>query len=299
MTDTVGAILSPVTDTASSVLEPVTGAVGTVADGGPVTAVVDTIDQVVGSLPVVGALLGDDTLGGVTAPVTGIVDDTLGTVGGVVTQIPGVVAELPTVVDQVPGVVGGLPTGPVLPDGPLLPGGSLPGVDVPSLPVVPGSGTGPAAGPAPVATTTPVGDRPVRTTDGSTGSAAEAPAMSATADVTSTRGTADPRTVALGHVATDPVATVTATFTEPPPTVTVDGAALVLPLGGAPVHTPFDGGTAGTTGGSTSGGSAGANLLGTVGAEALTSPLAAGLRGSVSDDAVPASLVGDHDVAPD
>ncbi|WP_181439394.1 hypothetical protein [Curtobacterium sp. MCBD17_032] len=289
------------TNTTATVLHPVTGAVGTVAGGGPVTAVVNTVDRVVGSLPVVAPLLGDDTLGGITAPVTAVVDDALDSVGGIVTQVPGVVAQIPAIVDEVPDVVGELPTGPVLPGGPLLPGGSLPGVDVPSLPTVPGSGIDPVSAPTPVATTAPVGNRtPARSAHGSTGGAvADAPTAQVTNGTMSARGTTDTRAVVLGHVASGTAATAPIT-TDTPAAIIVDGAALVLPLGGAPVHTPFDGGTAGTTGGSTSaGGSAGANVLGTVGAEAQTSPLAAGLRGPVSDEAVPASLVGDHDVAPD
>ncbi|WIB13144.1 hypothetical protein [Curtobacterium sp. MCPF17_052] len=115
----------PVTDTVVTVLDPVTGAVQDIAGDRPVTAIVAVVDRVVGSLPVVGGLLGDDALGTVTAPVTGVVDDTLGSVGDVVGAVPGVVAEVPDVVGGLPGVGGG-----------LLPGGSLPVVDVPSVPVV-------------------------------------------------------------------------------------------------------------------------------------------------------------------
>ncbi|MFS2032288.1 hypothetical protein ACEN85_19580, partial [Curtobacterium sp. CT11-45] len=81
------------------------------------TTVVHSLDQVVGGLPVVGTVLGDDTLGTVTDPVSGLVDDTLGGVGTVVGSVPDVLTGLPPTVGGVlPGgtdPVVGLPTAPV------------------------------------------------------------------------------------------------------------------------------------------------------------------------------------------
>jgi hypothetical protein len=294
----------PVADRVSGALAPVTGTVRTVTAAGPVTSVVAIVDRVVGSLPVVGTLLGDGTLGQVTGPVTGIVDGTLGTVGDTVAVVPDVVAE-------VPGVVGGLPSV----GGGLLPGGPLPVVDVPVRPVLPGSGGvlpgAPVSGPPvsgpqlPPTSALPVDregpvlhdgrdadvDLPsVLQADSGSAAPADAGQHSVTTPAATTADLGSLTTV--GPVAADVVS-------SDPAAATFGGTALVIPDGGAPTRAPFEGATGSTTGGSAAGGSAGANVLGTVGAEALTSPLAAGLRGPVSDDAVPASLVGDHDVAPD
>ena len=51
--------------------------------------VVDTVDQVVASLPIVGGIVGDDTVGGIVSPVTGVVDDTLGAIVGSPIDLPG------------------------------------------------------------------------------------------------------------------------------------------------------------------------------------------------------------------
>ena len=51
--------------------------------------VVGTVDQVVGSLPIVGGIVGDDTVGGVVSPVTGAVDDAVGTIVGSPVDLPG------------------------------------------------------------------------------------------------------------------------------------------------------------------------------------------------------------------
>ncbi|WP_181436150.1 hypothetical protein [Curtobacterium sp. MCBD17_008] len=284
----------PVADGVSGALAPVTGTVQTVTAVGPVTSIVATVDRVVGSLPVVGTLLGDDALGGVTDPVTGIVDGTLGTVGDTVGVVPDVVAGVPEVVGGLPSVGGG-----------LLPGGPLPVVDVPVRPVLPGSGGAlpgaPVLGPRPAPTLPVDREGPVGRDGGEVGVVVPSVAMTIDASVTPAVGQRSATAaVAADDSSRSTVGTVADEVLVPAPvTATFGGEALVLPEGGAPAHTPFDGGTVGTTGGSTSGGSAGANILGTVGVEDHTTPLAAGLRGSVSDDALPASVTGDHDVAPD
>ena len=82
--------------------------------------------------------------------------------------------------------------------------------------------------------------------------------------------------------------------------VTVDGRALLVPVGqGDGQHTPFDGPAAGVLGGSAAGTSGSAAAVGVVGSDDARISLAAGSRGTLSDDAVPASVVGEHDVAPD
>ncbi|WIB35400.1 hypothetical protein [Curtobacterium sp. MCJR17_043] len=271
----------------------------TVTAVGPVTSIVATVDRVVGSLPVVGTLLGDDALGGVTDPVTGIVDGTLGIVGDTVAVVPDVVA-------GVPGVVGGLPS---VGDG-LLPGGPLPVVDVPVRPVLPGSGGAlpgaPVVGPGPAPTSAPTlpvdREGPVGRDGGEVGAVVPSVGTTDDASVTPAAGQRSATAVAVAaeNSSRSMVGTVADEVLVPAPaTATFGGEALVLPEGGAPTRAPFDGATGSSTGGSASGGSAGANVLGTVGAANPTSPLAAGLGGSVSDDALPASVTGDHDVAPD
>jgi hypothetical protein len=83
-----------------------------------------------------------------------------------------------------------------------------------------------------------------------------------------------------------------------PDSATLGGAALFVPQG-APGEAPLGGFGLGLSGGTTTGGSAGAGVIGTVGASADQDPLAAGTRGSIADDVVPTSVIGDHDVAPD
>ncbi|PZE85132.1 hypothetical protein [Curtobacterium sp. MCBD17_032] len=282
----------PVTDAVSGGLVPVTGTAQAITAGGPVASIVATVDRVVGSLPVVGALLGDDTVGGLTDPLTDVVDGTLGTVGDVVADVPDAVAE-------VPGVIGGLPS-----VGGVLPGGPLPVVDLPVGPVLPGSGSAlpevPVVGPQlPGTPVLPVDREVVVLPEDGRGLGADA--RLTTDDAPTTSAGADRRATTTADVASRTTAEpVTTDVLSPVPAVaTLGGVALVLPDGGAPIRLPFDSATGGTVGGSAAGGSAGANVLGTVGAEVQTSPLAAGLRGPVTDDAVPASLVGDHDVAPD
>ena len=273
----------PVTDTVANVLRPVTGTVERVTDARPVTAVVDTVDDVVGSVPVVGTVLGDDTLGTVTGPVTGLVDDTLGSVGTTVGTVP----------DVVEGVVPSV--------GGTLPGGTDPVVDVPALPV--GGGSNPSAGPVP---SVPVANAPVRpgtvAPQGATVLTAPAAAPASvrvdTADAVGDRGAglrpSVPVDVAATTAAVGPV--VTAVDAQD---ATLGGHALLVPADGEGHGLPFDGADAGVLGGSASSTSGGAAAVGIVGSTDDIVSLAAGSRGTLSDDAVPASVVGEHDVAPD
>ncbi|RUQ08170.1 hypothetical protein D8M35_05240, partial [Curtobacterium sp. HSID17257] len=91
---------------------------------------------------------------------------------------------------------------------------------------------------------------------------------------------------------------------------TVVGAAapVAATVGGAALRVPADGdghdglpsgpGVSGTTGGASSG-SAGAAPVALDGTSGVRFSLAAGSCGNLADDVVPASVVGDHDVAPD
>lgn len=269
----------PVTDTVANVLRPVTGTVERVTDTHPVTEVVDTVDDVVGSVPVVGTVLGDDTLGTVTGPVTGLVDDTLGSVGTTVGTVP----------DVVEGVVPSV--------GGTLPGGTAPVVDVPALPV--GGGSNPSAGPVP---SVPVANTPVR------------PGTVAPQGATVPNAPASARVVAAGAVGdraaglrpSEPLAAAASTATAGPVVTAVEaqdatlgGHALLVPADGEGHGLPFDGVDAGVLGGSASSTSGGAAAVGIVGSTDDIVSLAAGSRGTLSDDAVPASVVGEHDVAPD
>ncbi|WP_181420116.1 hypothetical protein, partial [Curtobacterium sp. MCPF17_003] len=262
------------TDTVANVLRPVTGTVERVTDARPVTAVVDTVDDVVGSVPVVGTVLGDDTLGTVTGPVTGLVDDTLGSVGTTVGAVP----------DVVEGVVPSV--------GGTLPGGTSPVVDVPALPV--GGGSNPSAGPVP---SVPVANAPVRPGTVPT-QGASAPARAVAADAVGHRS--------AGLRPSAPIAAAATTATVGPfvaaveaQDATLGGHALLVPADGEGHGLPFDGADAGVLGGSASSASGGAAAVGIVGSTDDIVSLAAGSRGTLSDDAVPASVVGEHDVAPD
>lgn len=275
--DRVTSASRPVTDTVATVLRPVTGTVERVTDARPVTAVVDTVDDVVGSVPVAGTVLGDDTLGTVTGPVTGLVDDTLGSVGTTVGTVP----------DVVEGVVPSV--------GGTLPGGMAPVVDVPVLPV--GGGSNPSAGPFP---SVPVSSAPVRP-DAVPAQAPTAP--TAPARVGGVEAAGDDSAV-LGS--RDRVAAATSTADVGPVVAAVDaqdatlgGHALLVPADRAGHGLPFDGTDAGVLGGSASSTSGGAAAVGIVGSTDDIVSLAAGSRGTLSDDAVPASVVGEHDVAPD
>ena len=103
----VGAVVEPVDAVVEPVLEPVTAVVQPVVEVVPAPVgdliepvvpgtvgeltepLVDTVDRVVGSLPIVGGIVGDDTVGGIVSPVTGVVDDTLGTIIGSPIDLPG------------------------------------------------------------------------------------------------------------------------------------------------------------------------------------------------------------------
>ncbi|MGN8051131.1 hypothetical protein ACTJKO_15730 [Curtobacterium sp. 22159] len=251
----------PVADTLASAVRPVTSTVQSLTAARPVTTVVHSLDQAVGGVPLVGSLLGDDTLGTVTGPVTGLVDDTLGTVGTTVGSVPGVITDVPPVVGgTLPGGAGGVvdvPTGPVLGTSDVRGGSAR----------LPGSAS----------------DTAVPTiVSADQAAAGQAPAA---------RGVAH-------DVSSDAV--VGATDVLRPSAVTVDGRALLVPAGqGGNQHTPLDGPGAGVLGGSAAGASGPAAAVGIVGSDDARISLAAGSRGTLSDDAVPASLVGEHDVAPD
>jgi hypothetical protein len=273
--DEVTSASRPVTDTVGGVLRPVTGTVETVTGARPVSAVVDTVDHVVGSVPVVGTVLGDGTLGTVTGPVTDLVDDTLGSVGTTVGTVPDLVE------DVVPSVGGSLP------------GGTDPVIDVPGLPV--GGGTTPATGPVPTAPAgstqsggTPVQGTPAAATPESAGPSVALRAADLPAALRPTEGAA---VVALGPVA--------AVDTPAVQDATLGDRALLVPGDRDVDRTPFDGRGAGVLGGSASSTTGGVAAVGIVGSTDDIVSLAAGSRGTLSDDAVPASVVGEHDVAPD
>uniref|UniRef100_UPI003A7FCAC3 hypothetical protein n=1 Tax=unclassified Curtobacterium TaxID=257496 RepID=UPI003A7FCAC3 len=247
----------PVTDTFARVLDPVTGTVRTLADARPVTTVVHTLDGVVGGVPVVRSVLGGDTLGTVTGPVAGLVDDTLGDVGAVVGSVPQVVTDLPPTVDGV------------------LPGGADPVVDVPTGPVGGGS-------------TTPVASVPPPT--------ASAPHTAGAGARAVVPDPAAHRPAAGGPVSADPTA---AASTSTVRDATYGGRALLVPVGhGVTFDGPAGPSGAGALGGSAAGSAGSAAAVGIVGSDDQVS-LAAGSRGTLSNDAVPASVVGEHDVAPD
>jgi hypothetical protein len=242
-----------------TVLRPVTGTVQSLTDARPVTTVVHTLDQVVGSLPIVGTVLGGDTLGTVTRPVTGLVDDTLGGVGTTVGSLPGVV-------DGLPPAIGG-----------TLPAGTDPLPGAPSGPVC-GSSTTPS-GP----TTSATGVRVAATAAEGTPAAAQRSDSARTAPAPAVR------------------ATVIAGAAQAAQDVTYGGRALLVPEGHGTGHGdgPFDGSGPGVLGGSAAGSAGAAAAVGIVGSTGGQISLAAGSRGTLSDDAVPASVVGEHDVAPD
>jgi hypothetical protein len=219
-------------------------------------------------------VVGDDTLGTVTGPVTGLVDDTLGGVGTTVGQVPDVVAGV------VPSV------------GAVLPGGTDPVVDVPAPPVV----TGPTPSDAP-GTTVPSARPPQAAAPATTPSATTV----ATTDDPAAPGTSAERRPG----AAVPSALVTGPLVVPVAVggvqdATLGGTALLLPEPGDGHSSPSDGpGGAGVLGGSATSTSGGVAAVGIVGSTDDIVSLAAGSRGTLSDDAVPASVVGEHDVAPD
>lgn len=98
LTSTVGDVVDPVVAPLPDARElPVVGGlVGEVVDSRPVNRVTEPLaglvdgllGDTVGSLPVVGGLLGDSPLGSVTEPVSGIVDGTLGGVAGPAAAVP-------------------------------------------------------------------------------------------------------------------------------------------------------------------------------------------------------------------
>lgn len=169
--------------------------------------------------------------------------------------------------------------------GGTLPGGTAPVVDVPALPV--GGGTDPSTGPVP---STPVA--PARPAAG--------PAHSGQEAASAGPSSAGDRSVTGAPAARTSVASTTG------PVAAVDGVqdatlverASLVPADRDGHRTPFPAQHTGALGGgsSTTGGVA---AVGIVGSTDGTTSLAAGSRGTLSDDAVPASVVGEHDVAPD
>ncbi|WIE71134.1 hypothetical protein [Curtobacterium sp. MCJR17_020] len=271
----VGTASRPVTDTVATVLRPVSGTVRTVTDARPVTTVVDTLDHVVSGVPVVGPVVGGDTLGTVTAPVTGLVDDTLGGVGTIVGQVPDVVA----------GVVPSF--------GGVLPGGTDPVIDVPAPPLVvgttpsgvPGSAVPSARPPQAAAPATTPSATTVASTGAGTG-VTPAPDAERRSSVTA------PSTFVTGPL----VGPVAGAVQD----ATLGGTALLVPEPGDGHGVPSDGqGGAGVLGGSATSTPGGVAAVGIVGSTDDVVSLAAGSRGTPADDAVPASVVGEHDVAPD
>lgn len=269
----VGTASRPVTDTVATALRPVTGTVQTIADARPVTTVVDTVDHVVGSVPVVGPVVGGDTLGTVTAPVTGLVDDTLGGVGTIVGQVPDVVAGV------VPSVGG------------VLPGGTDPVIDVPAPPVVVGTTPSGVPGSAVPSARPPLAAAPARTPSVPTVASTGADGASVP-DAGRRSGVTTPSTFVTGPLA-GPVAGAVQD-------ATLGGTALLVPEPGDGHGAPSDRqGGAGVLGGSATSTPGGVAAVGIVGSTDDIVSLAAGSRGTLSDDAVPASVVGEHDVAPD
>ncbi|MFK4482708.1 hypothetical protein [Curtobacterium sp. AB7] len=269
----VGTASRPVTDTVATALRPVTGTVQTIADARPVTTVVDTVDHSLGSVPVVGPVVGGDTLGTVTAPVTGLVDDALGGVGTIVGQVPDVVAGV------VPSVGG------------VLPGGTDPVIDVPAPPVVVGTTpSGVPGSPAPSARP-PQAAAPATTPSATTVASTGAGPTSAP-DAERRSGVTAPSALVTGPLA--------GTLAGAVQDATLGGTALLVPEPGDGHGTPSDGpGGAGVLGGSATSTPGGVAAVGIVGSTDDIVSLAAGSRGTLSDDAVPASVVGEHDVAPD
>jgi len=255
----------PLTDTLVTVLRPVTGTVQSLTDARPVGSLVGTLDQVVGALPVVGTVLGDDTLGTVTSPVTGLVDDTLGDVG--------------SIVGGVPGTVGGLP--PVI--GGTLPGGTDPVVIDPSAPA--GGGSGSPLGSATSVVRSAVDPAAARGAQAAASLAASVSARAASAD-------ASPATVRTA-------ASTSPSDVQQPQDATFGGRALLVPEGHGTGHGGPTDGAVGVLGGTTAGSSGAAGAVGIVGSTDGQISLAAGSRGTRSDDALPASIAGEHDVAPD
>ncbi len=254
-----------------------------VTDARPVTAVVEAVDTVVGALPLTGTLLGDDTVGTLVGPVTGVVDDTLGVVGGTVGTLPETVGEVVGPVEAVlplPAPVLPVPSLPV----PALPtpGVPVPGQTVPTSPALPGGST--VAVPAPASAGDPAGPVVLAAAapSASAGPASDDQPVASTTSIVTVRG------VAAEHATTGAAGS-----------VTVDGTALRVPADGDRV-VPLPGGGGSTGSGSGGGsGSAGAAPVGVDGTVGTQVSLAAGSRGTLDDDVVPASVVGDHDVAPD
>ncbi|GAA1797275.1 hypothetical protein [Agromyces neolithicus] len=139
----VDAVVEPVLAPVAAVVDPVVETVVPAPVGGLVEAVVpagvgeltkplvDIVDQVAGSLPIVGGIVGDDTVGSVVSPVTGIVDDALGTIVGSPIDLPG----------------GDSGSTPQLPGESPAPGASLdPAATAAPIPVVAGVSTSSAGG---------------------------------------------------------------------------------------------------------------------------------------------------------
>lgn len=112
-TDAAGGTLDAVDATLTATVAGLGSAVGDLAGGAPTGAladpVVEALDGVAGALPVVGPVLGDDTLGGLLGPVVDLADDTLGAVVGDLGPLPGdgVLPSLPDpgIVTERPGAV--------------------------------------------------------------------------------------------------------------------------------------------------------------------------------------------------
>ncbi|PCN49100.1 hypothetical protein Csp2054_02565 [Curtobacterium sp. 'Ferrero'] len=245
----------------ASALRPVTASVEDLAASRPVSTLAGSLDHIVGSVPVVGPVVGDDLLGSVLGPVCTVVDDSLGGVAPVVGSVPGVV------------------------DGsaPVLPGGTAP---VPGSVPAPTDGQGHPVAPS-RGTDSGIAERDVQTS-------AQAPA-----DADETASAVAAVRVAATPDASDPAPARSTTAAS----AVLGGPALLVPAG----HGPFPGdgrspadpvGAAGLAGNSLAG-SAGPAATATTDAASTQFTLAAGSRGTLVDDALPASPVGERDVAPD
>ncbi|MGR0218304.1 hypothetical protein [Agromyces sp. ZXT2-6] len=130
VTDAANGTLDLADSGATEVVTELAAAVSDLAEGSPVDSISDPIigvvDEVAGTLPVVGPVLGDDTLGGLLGPVVGAVDGTLGIVVGDFGPLPdgGILPSLPDlgVVPSGPGTAG--PDDPATGPGDALPAGS-------------------------------------------------------------------------------------------------------------------------------------------------------------------------------
>jgi hypothetical protein len=130
--ETADAVVDEVNAVVNGALNTGTGALDDVASSGPtrsiVTPVVGIVDEVTGSLPVVGSLLGEKPLGSIAAPFTDAVDVTLDSVVG---TTPARDPAGPGILPELPGT-SGVPT---VPD-PADPGSDVSGPALPRPPAV-------------------------------------------------------------------------------------------------------------------------------------------------------------------